>query len=216
MRRLDAAHRRSRKIRRMTRSTRNAPDPIPDGHPWGGFLDARLAPIAGKLEHAGRLTREDGLALFQSPDLLGVGWLATRVRERFHGNKTYYNINRHIDYTNVCVNHCKFCAFSRDKGAEGAWEYSLQEIFDKAVRDLPPGGAELHIVGGPAPRFTLRVLPPNAARPERTAPHVHLKAFTAVEIAHLAKLNGLEVRAGAWSASSRPAWTRCPAAAPRS
>ena len=112
-------------------------------------------PIAPRALAGERLAREDGLALFATRDLLGLGWLANAARERLHGAKTFFNINRHINYTNVCVNHCRFCAFSRAKGDPGAWEYSLDEIFAMATRDLPPGGAELHIVGGCHPDLGL-------------------------------------------------------------
>lgn len=162
--------------------------------PFGSFADPALEEIALGLEAGGRLTREDGIRLFRTNDLLGLGWLANRQRERLHGAKTYYNINRHINYSNICVNHCRFCAFARKKGAEGAWEYSLDEIYEKAERDLPPGGTELHIVGGLHPdlpfEFYLEMLRGLKAR----LPHVHLKAFTAVEIAHMARLSGLSVR----------------------
>ncbi len=164
-----------------------------NNRPWGGFLDTALEPIAAKVAAGVRLDHQDGLALFQTIDLLGLGWLANRVREHRHGNKTYYNINRHINYTNVCVNSCKFCSFARPKGADGAWTYSLEEIFEKAVRDMPLGGTELHIVGGLHPdlpfAYYLEMLRGLKAR----LPHVHLKAFTAVEIAFLAKISRLKV-----------------------
>lgn len=168
--------------------------PITLARPWGGFTDPLLDGVAAKLDRAERLSREDGLALFQSPDLLGVGWLANRMRERFHGNKTFFNINRHINYSNICVNHCRFCSFSREKGVEGAWEYSLDQIFEMAVRDLPPGGTELHIVGGLNPDLPLDYYLGMLRGLKARLPLVHLKCFTAVEIAHLAKISGLSVR----------------------
>ena len=81
--------------------------------------DATLKPIADKVLAGERLSFEDGVALFRSPDLLAVGWLANYVREKRHGNVTYYNVNRHINPTNVCVAHCKLCAFGRDASSPG-------------------------------------------------------------------------------------------------
>jgi len=162
--------------------------------PFGGFFDPQLEPIADKVQAGERLTREDGERLFRSADLLGVGWLANRARERRHGNKTFFNINRHINYSNICVNHCNFCAFARDKGAEGAWEYSLEQIFEKAVRDLPPGGTELHIVGGLHPDLPFEYYLAMLRGLKERLPGVHLKAFTAIEIAHFVKLSGLKLR----------------------
>ncbi|HOR28742.1 MAG TPA: aminofutalosine synthase MqnE [Candidatus Sumerlaeota bacterium] len=167
---------------------------MPAARPIGGFHDPFLETVARRLEAGERLTREDGLRLYESPDLLGVAWLANRERERRHGLKTYYNINRHINYSNICVNHCKFCAFARDPGADGAWEYQLQEIFDKAERDMPPGGDELHIVGGLHPSLPFEYYTEMLRGLKARLPHVHLKAFTAIEIAHLARISGLKVQ----------------------
>src|SRR5579859_5559660 len=79
------------------------------------ITDQRLEPIAAKVLAGERLSAEDGLALYESSDLLATGWLANHVREKRHGNICYYNINRHINPTNVCGAHCKLCAFGRDK-----------------------------------------------------------------------------------------------------
>ncbi len=172
------------------------PCPEPAACGLEGFADPELEAIAAKVEEGRRLSAEDGLMLFRTPDLLGLGALANRVREARHGNKTYYNINRHINYSNVCVNTCRFCAFYRPTAdSPGAWTYSLEQIFNKAVEEMPPGGDELHIVGGLHPdlpyAYYLEMLRGLKAR----LPHVHLKAFTAVEIAYLSKISGKHVRA---------------------
>ena len=78
------------------------------------ITDQRLTPIAKKVLAGERLSMDDGISLYRTPDLLAVGWLANHVREKRHGNITYYNVNRHINPTNVCVAHCKLCAFGRD------------------------------------------------------------------------------------------------------
>ena len=96
--------------------------------PPGMMDDARLQPIAEKVLAGERLNADDGATLYRTPDLLGLGWLANHARERRHGNVTYFNVNRHINPTNVCVAHCKLCAFGRDPNAPGAYTFALEEI----------------------------------------------------------------------------------------
>src|ERR1700683_2138802 len=83
--------------------------------------DPRLEPIADKVERGERLNFDDGLALYRSGDILAVGWMANLVRERLHGDTAYFNVNRHINPTNVCVAACRLCAFGRKKDAPGAY-----------------------------------------------------------------------------------------------
>jgi aminodeoxyfutalosine synthase len=159
------------------------------------FADPFLNEIAAKIDARERLTAEDGARLFRSPDLLGLGALANRVRERLHGNKTYFNINRHINYSNVCVNSCKFCAFYRPAAdSPGAWTYSLEQIFAKAEREMPEGGDELHIVGGLHPDLPYQYYVDMLRGLKERLPRVHLKAFTAVEIAYLARIGRRTVK----------------------
>src|ERR1700732_1385371 len=110
--------------------------------------DRRLKPIAAKVLRGERLPHEDGVALYRSPDLLAVGWLANYVREKRHGNVTYYNVNRHINPTNICVAHCKLCAFGRDPNSPGAYTYALDEIYERAEKGVREGATEFHIVEG--------------------------------------------------------------------
>src|SRR5207302_177724 len=84
----------------------------------------------------------------RSPNLLAAGWLANHVREKKHGNVTYFNVNRHINPTNICVAHCKLCAFGRDPRAPGAYSYSLEEIYARAEQGVREGALEFHLVGG--------------------------------------------------------------------
>jgi len=117
--------------------------------------DQALVSIHQKVMAEERLSFEDGLTLFNSPDLLGVGYLANIVRERKNGNVGYYNLNQHIDYTNVCILHarCHFCAFARKNiEAEGAWELSLEQFLDKAMYSAEKGCTEIHSVGGLHPK----------------------------------------------------------------
>ncbi|MEK7449020.1 MAG: aminofutalosine synthase MqnE [Planctomycetota bacterium] len=137
-----------------------------------------------------RLSFEDGVALFNSDDLLTIGEMANLVRERKNGRKTYFVVNRHINYSNICINRCRFCAFSRDKDAPDAYEFSFNEIMKKAAEADKIGATEIHIVGGLHPDlkfdFYLKMI---SAIKERY-PGIHLQAFTAVEIAHLAEISG--------------------------
>ena len=110
--------------------------------------DARLEPIAAKVLAGERLSFEDGVALYRSPDLLALGWLANYVREKRHGNVCYFNVNRHINPTNVCVAHCKLCAFGRSPEAPGAYTFALEEIWQRAEQGLREGATEFHLVGG--------------------------------------------------------------------
>src|SRR5258708_38883993 len=98
------------------------------------ITDQRLRPIADKVLAQERLTAEDGIELYRPPYFLAVGWLANYVREKRHGNVTYFNVNRHINPTNVCVAHCKLCAFGRDPNAPGAYTLVLEEIYQRAEK----------------------------------------------------------------------------------
>ena len=95
--------------------------------------DQRLESIHQKVIARERLDFDDGLALYRTGDILAVGWLANHVRERMHGDQTYFNVNRHINPTNVCVAACRLCAFGRKKGAPGAYTMALEEAFETAA-----------------------------------------------------------------------------------
>jgi aminodeoxyfutalosine synthase len=95
------------------------------------FQDARLNPIREKVEAGQRLSYDDGIALYRSPDLLAVGWMANLVRERLHGNRTYYNVNRHLNPTDVCVASCKLCAFGKKARDPKAYTMSLEQVWER-------------------------------------------------------------------------------------
>ncbi|MCX7013724.1 MAG: aminofutalosine synthase MqnE [Candidatus Sumerlaeota bacterium] len=158
------------------------------------IFDPALAPIRDKVLAGERLLHAEGLVLSQTPDLFGLGALANHVRERRNGDKAFFNINRHINYSNVCVAGCEFCAFSRRPGEDGGWTHTLDEIFRKAAEECPPGCAELHVVGGLHPDLPFQYYLDMLAGLRARFPHLHLKAFSAVEIDHLARLSGLGVR----------------------
>ncbi|MBZ5567961.1 MAG: aminofutalosine synthase MqnE [Acidobacteriia bacterium] len=156
--------------------------------------DARLKPVAEKVLAQQRLEAEDALALYASNDILAVGWLANHVRERMHGDKTYFNVNRHINPTNVCVAACRLCAFGRKKDAPGAYTMALEEAFQTAASGYTDAVTEFHIVGGLHPELPFQYFLDLISGLKRRFPAVHIKAFTMVEIAFLAKIAKLSIR----------------------
>jgi aminodeoxyfutalosine synthase len=157
------------------------------------FADPNLAPICEKVIRRERLDREDGLTLYRSRDLLGVGYLADLVRQRLHGNIAYYIYNQHLNYSNVCINGCKFCAFGKKASEPGAYEMTLEEIMARIRERLHEPISEIHIVGGLHPDLPFSYYLDMLKGIKALRPGVHLQAFTAVEIAHLADIAGLSV-----------------------
>ena len=157
------------------------------------ITDQRLKPIAAKVLAGERLSMDDGIALYRSPDLLAVGWLANHVREKRHGNITYYNVNRHINPTNVCVAHCKLCAFGRDPDAPGAYTFALEEIYQRAEQGVREGATEFHIVGGLHPDLSFEHYLEMVRGLKQRCPTVHVKAFTMVEVHYFSRIAKLSV-----------------------
>ncbi len=150
--------------------------------------------IFHKVEDNTRLEMEDGLRLYQCPDVVAVGALADRVRRRLHGNAAYYVLNQHINYSNICVHGCRFCAFHRKAGEQGAFELSLEEVLHKLNERPERSLREVHIVGGCHPALPLGYFEDMIRRVKASRPEVQVKAFTAVEIAHFAQLEGTSTR----------------------
>lgn len=151
--------------------------------------DPDLRPLAAKLMAGQRLEREDGLSLLNSRDLPGLGALATAVRRHHNGQRAHYVLNRHINYSNVCVNQCAFCAFWREAAQEGAYTMTPAEVADKAACGGLPVD-ELHIVGSCHPDLPFEYYEDILRAARRARPEACLKAFTAVEIDHLARISG--------------------------
>lgn len=156
--------------------------------------DATLAPVAEKVLAGERLSYEDGLALYASRDLHGIGRLANHVRTRLHGNKVYYNRNRHINYTNVCALSCKFCSFYRKRGEEGAYEMPVEQVVATAKRAQAGGATEVHIVGGLHPWLKFDYYLDMLRGISRECPGLHIKAFTAIEIIHFSRIARMGIR----------------------
>ncbi|MHC4108562.1 MAG: CofH family radical SAM protein [Planctomycetota bacterium] len=152
-------------------------------------IDPRLVPIAEKVGSGRRLSVADGLLLYESADVWTVGRLADLVRRRMHGDAAYYNINRHINYSNVCALSCTFCSFYRKKDQAGAYEYSIEQIREQAQRAAEAGATEVHIVGGLHPGLPFDYYTEMLRAIREVAPRLHIKAFTAVEIVHLARIS---------------------------
>jgi aminodeoxyfutalosine synthase len=148
-----------------------------------------LEPIVEKVMNGERLSAEDGMVLYETPDLWSVCSLANHVRMRLHGNKAYYNINRHINYSNVCALSCKFCDFYRKKDQEGAYEYSVEDIQKETKGAMDSGATEIHMVGGLHPWLPFSYYTDILEAIKEIAPAIHIKAFTAVEIVHLARIS---------------------------
>lgn len=157
--------------------------------------DTSLLPIVDKLSAGERLSFEDGLTLFGTSDVLTVGRLANAVREAKNGDETYYTVNRYVNHTNVCIVSCRLCAFAVRPRREGGWTYTAEEIVEQVRNSVELGGVhELHIVGGLHPWLKFDYYTDLMRKLKSAYPHVHLKAFTMVEIDFLAKISKQSVR----------------------
>jgi aminodeoxyfutalosine synthase len=151
-----------------------------------------LHTLSEKLDQGVRLTLEDGVRLFESPDLLAVGWLANREREKRHGARTFYNFNIRLEATNVCVASCLFCSFARIQPNDpGAYTLSLEQAWDKLRQRRDQPLTEIHVVNGLHPDLPFEYYTELLRGFKRIRPDIHLKCFTAVEIAFFADLYGM-------------------------
>jgi aminodeoxyfutalosine synthase len=151
-------------------------------------LDPLLDPVAEKVMAGEPLDLADGVTLYNSRDIHAIGRLANFVRERLHGNRTYYNRNRHINYTNVCALSCKFCSFYRKRGEEGAYEMPVEQVIATARKASDGGATEVHIVGGLHPWLKFDYYLEMLRGIRRECPELHIKAFTAIEIVHFSRI----------------------------
>src|SRR3954453_185696 len=156
--------------------------------------DARLRPIGEKVLAGTRIDAADALALYRSFDILAIGWLANHVREKMHGNTTYFNVNRHINPTNVCVAACRLCAFGRKKDSAGSYTMALEEAWETAAQGYSEAVTEFHIVGGLHPDLPFQYFLDLIAGLKQRFPKVHIKAFTMIEVGYLAKRAKLSTR----------------------
>ena len=148
--------------------------------------DTKLNEIVSKVEACERLSFADGMALYATDDLPALAKLADTVRRRLHGRRTYYNVNRHFNYTNVCYADCKFCGFYRTPRQPDAYTHSVEEAIKIAGEAVGEGATELHIVGGLNTKLPFAYYTDLLSSLKRAYPQLQLKAFTMVELDHMA------------------------------
>jgi len=155
--------------------------------------NAGLGDILEKVQDGERISIDDGIRLFQSPNLLAVGYLANIARERKNSNNAYFIYNQHINYSNICTNLCKFCAFGKDKDSDLAYEMTVEDVRQKVRERLSEPITEIHMVGGIHPDLPYSYYTDLLKVIKEERPDVHIQAFTCVEIAHLAEISGLGI-----------------------
>ena len=158
--------------------------------------DPALRLVGDKVLRGERLTAVEGLALYATRDLLGLGRLADLANQRRNGDRVFFSANQHINPTNVCVlrNTCVFCSFARTPKEDGAYTRSLEEVYAEAAQATGAPTREFHIVGGLHPKLRLSYYTDMIRGLKERHPEVHIKALTAVEIAHLARIEKCTVR----------------------
>ena len=169
--------------------------------------DSGLRAIREKVEAGEPLSLKDGAALYRSPDIHALGAMANLVRERLHGRNVYYNVNLHVNYSNFCVLRCKFCSFYRPYekdsaqassgptlaeggpwGSGGGYELSVDQVISRALEAYARGATEVHIVGGLHPKLPFSYYTDMMSGIRDACPHMHIKAFTAIEIIHFTRI----------------------------
>jgi len=151
--------------------------------------------IADKLHSRERLSREDALCLLRCTDILALGGMAATEKFRRTADKVFFNVNCHVNLTNICVSRCTFCAFSCDTGAPQAYTMTVQDVVARVAASLPLGITEVHMVSGLHPDKPFAYYRDMVAALKREFPAVHIKAFTPVEIQYFADISGLSVTA---------------------
>lgn len=149
--------------------------------------------IADKVYSDKRITTDDALRLFNSNDIFEIGRMASYIAEKKNGKSAYFIHNRHINPTNICVNRCKFCAFSKDKGEKEAYQLTLDEILAKA-KSAEKGVTEFHIVGGLHHDLPFEFYLDMLKMLKNELPDIHIQAFTAVEIDYFSKISSLSLK----------------------
>jgi aminodeoxyfutalosine synthase len=169
---------------------------MPGGIDLTRLRDPLLHPIAEKVSVGVRVTAEDALVLYATADLLGLGMLADHANRIRNGDRVFFSANQHLNPTNVCIlrNTCTFCSFARMPKEEGAYTRSLEEVFHEAAQASGMPTREFHIVGGLHPKLRLSYYTDMIRGLKERHPGVHIKALTAVEIAHLARIEKISER----------------------
>lgn len=152
--------------------------------------------IALKVFRNERITINDALELYKSSNLALLGVLANHTKQRLSKNYVYFNRNFHIEPTNICVNHCKFCSYRRHEGQKGAWECSIEDIVAEAKKFEASGATEVHIVGGVHPNRDVNFYVDLLKSIKKATPNLHIKAFTAVEVDQMCQMGNLSIEEG--------------------
>jgi aminodeoxyfutalosine synthase len=147
-----------------------------------------LADLADKVQASERLTLEDGLRLYNSPHIYAIAALANSVRERLHGDRAYFNVNQHINYTNICNKFCRFCAFQRLPKQDGAYWMTPEEVATQVRSHLGEAVTEIHMVAGIYPKLGFDYYLDILRAVKSVRPDVHIKAFTMVELDEIARV----------------------------
>ena len=153
-------------------------------------VGAGLMDIYDKVMAGERLSLDDAICLYKAPDLSAVGFMANIVRERLHGDRTYYVRNQHINYTNICNKFCKFCSFYAKKGGPAPYEMDMAEVRRKLLEYIDVPITEIHMVGGIDPRLPYQYYLDLLHTIKEVRPNVHIKAFTAVELVEIQRQAG--------------------------
>ncbi len=151
---------------------------------------AGLGDVLAKLDAGERLSLQDGVRLYETPNLAAVGLMAHRVRTHMHGSKVFYNINQHVNYTNICAYSCKFCAFAAKPGEERAYLMTPEIVEQKVREQLHRPITEVHMVAGIHPEMPYEYYIDVVRAAKRARPDIHVKAFTMVEIEHMLQISG--------------------------
>ena len=147
-----------------------------------------LYPVVEKIQNQQRISNQEALILFNEASIPLLGLLANEIRERKHGNKTYFNKNIHIEPTNICVFDCKFCAYSRKLSKKlEAWEFTQEEMIKQILNHEDQEITEVHIVGGVHPKMGLDYFVSLITEVKKVKPNLHVKAFTAVELEYMCR-----------------------------
>ncbi|QGT99311.1 Aminodeoxyfutalosine synthase [Candidatus Syntrophocurvum alkaliphilum] len=157
-------------------------------------MDKHMQLLSKKVANNERLTKEDGLYLYECNDLISIGKLARDVKQKKTGRNVFFNVNRHINLTNICVSKCEFCAFGKDKDEEGAYLMSVEEAFNFGAEVVENGITEFHVVSAMHPDMPFNYYVDVIKRLHQAYPNIHMQAFTAVEIHHFSKITGLSIR----------------------
>jgi len=158
-------------------------------------MESELRRIRNKVASGDRLSEDDALALYRTRDILSVGEMAMQANGRVNGDRVCFIVNRHVNPTNICVNRCRFCAFSKSKEEPLAYTMTMEEILRRAQEAQEQGATELHIVGGLHPDLPFDFYLDMLRSLRERFPGLHVQAFTAVEIDYFAKITGLPLDA---------------------